>query len=160
MNIRTLTQSVNLDVDDTYTVQEISLFFNKGIANYNLIPPLTVYPTVPFGVQGFNENSEYPLDDTFMLGVMLPFIASSIRGAESSLMEKQLFMQEYVMNAMSFKRSIDVPAEFMRNTKNDDLSVFEIGEGIFISDFTRSPFAGKWEKSSQFNEITKTKIEE
>jgi hypothetical protein len=160
MNIRTLTNYVNLDVDDTYTVQEISRWFNKGIANYNLIPPLTIYPSVEFGTEGFNENSDYPLDDTFMLGVMLPFISSSIRGAESSIQEKQLFMQEYMMNATSYKRSIDIPANFMRNDKNDDLSVFEIGEGIFVSDFTRSPFAGPWERPSQFNEIIKTKDEE
>jgi hypothetical protein len=160
MNIRTLTNYVNLDVDDSYTVQEISFWFNKGIANYNLIPPLTVYPSVAFGTAGFNENSEYPLDDTFMLGVMLPFVSSSIRGSESSVMEKQLFMQEYMLNANNYKRSIDIPATFMRNTKNDDLSIYEIGEGIFVSDFTRSPFAGRWEKPSQFDEIIKTKDEE
>jgi hypothetical protein len=160
MNIRTLTQSVNLDVDDTYTAQEITLWFNKGIANYNLIPPLTVYPTVQFGSGTFDENSEYPLDDTFMLGVMLPFIASSIRSSESSTMEKQLFMQEYLMNAMTFKRSIDVPAAFMRNTKNDDLSQYEIGEGIFLTDFTRAPFAGEWQSPSLFKEIAIEKDEE
>ena len=160
MYLRTITNYVNLDVDDSYTVQEIVFWFNKGIANYNLLPPLTTYPIVEFGTQGFNENSEYPLDDTFMLGVMLPFIASSIRSSESSVMEKQLFMQEYMINSVTYKRSIDIPFEFMRNDKNDDLSVFEIGEGIFVSDFTRSPFAGPWERPSQFDEIIKTKKEE
>ena len=160
MNIRTLTNYVNLDVDDTYTVQEITRWFNKGIANYNLIPPLTIYPSVEFGTAGFNEDTDYPLDDTFMLGVMLPFVASSIRGAESSVMEKQMFMQEYMMNATNYKRSIDIPANFMRNDKNDDLSGYEIGEGIFVSDFTRSPYAGPWERPSRFTEVLKPKKEE
>jgi hypothetical protein len=157
MNLRTLTNYVNLDVDDSYTVQEITLWFNKGIENYNLIPPLTTYPIVEFGTEGFNENSEYPLDSTFMLGVMLPFVSSSIRSSESSVMEKQMFMQEFLFNAMSYKRSIDIPANFMRNTKNDDLSGYEIGEGIFVSDFTRSPYAGPWERPSRFTEVLKPK---
>jgi hypothetical protein len=160
MNIRTLTNYVNLDVDDSYTVQDISFWFNKGIANYNLLPPLTTYPIVEFGTQGFNENSQYPLDDTFMLGVMLPFVSSSIRSSESSVMEKQLFMQEYMLNSMTYKRSIDIPLEFMRNKKNEDLSVFEIGEGIFLTDFTRAPFAGEWQSPSLFKEIAIEKDEE
>jgi len=160
MNLRTLTNYVNQDIDDTYTVQQISLWFNKGIAQYNLIPPLTLYPIVILGATGLNENSEYPLDDTFMLGVMLPYVASSIRGTESALNERQLYLQDYLQNATVFKRSIDIPLTFMRNKKNTDLSNYEIGEGIFVSDFTRSPFAGQWENSSQFNEIIKVEDEE
>lgn len=160
MNLRTLTNYVNQDIDDTFTVQQISLWFNKGIAQYNLIPPLTLYPSVILGAPGLNENSEYPLDDTFMLGVMLPYIASSVRGSEAALNERQLHLQDFVQNATMFKRSIDIPLEYMRNKKNEDLSIYEIGEGVFVSDFTRSPFGGEWERGSQFNEIIKVEEEE
>lgn len=159
MNLRTLTNYVNQEVDDTFTVQQISLWFNKGISQYNLIPPLTVYPTIVIGAPGLNENSEYPLDETFMLGVMLPYIAGSIRGSESALNERQLFYQDFIQNATLFKRSIDIPLTYMRNKKNEDLSIYEIGEGVFVGDFTRSPFAGDWENTSQFNEIVKKEEE-
>lgn len=159
MNLRTLSNYVNQEVDDTFTVQQISLWFNKGISQYNLIPPLTVYPTIVIGAPGLNENSEYPLDETFMLGVMLPYIAGSIRGSESALNERQLFYQDFIQNATLFKRSIDIPLTYMRNKKNEDLSIYEIGEGVFVGDFTRSPFAGDWENTSQFNEIVKKEEE-
>lgn len=166
MNINTLTNYVNQEVDDTFTVQEVSLWFNRGIANYNLIPPLTIYPTVQFGVVEdtangiYNDQSQYPLDDTFMLGVMAPYITSSIRSAESSLTEKQLFLQEYLQNATTFKTSIDIPLTFMRNKQNDNLSQYQIGENVFLSDFTKSPFAGEWQTPSLFKEIAIDKTEE
>ena len=164
MNINTLTQYVNLAVDDTFTVQEITKWFNQGIANYNLIPPLTLYPFVQFGTDGdltnpdvslrtYSDQSEYPLDETFMLGVMVPFISSSIRSSESALSERQLFLQEYLMNATAFKRSLDIPLEWMRNKKNENLSQYEIGERIYLTDFTKSPFAGEWQTPSIFSEI-------
>jgi hypothetical protein len=88
-----------------------------------------------------------------MLGVMLPFIASAIRGSESALQERQLFLSDFIQNAMTYKRSIDVPFSFLLNKKNTDLSNFEIGEGVFLGDFTRSPFAGEWQRPSLFSEI-------
>lgn len=166
MNINTLTNYVNQEVDDTFTVQEVSLWFNRGIANYNLIPPLTIYPTVQFGVAQdiengiYNEQSQYPLDDTFMLGVMAPYITSSIRSAESSLTEKQLFLQEYLQNATTYKSTITIPRVFLRNQLNDDLTQYEIGEGVFLSDFTKAPFAGEWQTPSLFKEIAIDKTEE
>lgn len=167
MNINTLTNYVNQEVDDSFTVQEVSLWFNRGIANYNLIPPLTVYPSVQFGVVAniangiYNEQSEYPInDDTFMLGVIAPYIVSSIRSAESSLTEKQLFLQEYISNATTYKLSIDIPLQWMRNKKNENLSQYEIGEGVFLSDFTKSPFAGEWQTPSLFKEIAIDKTKE
>jgi hypothetical protein len=164
MNINTLTQYVNLAIDDSFTVQEITKWFNQGIANYNLIPPLTLYPFVQFGTTGdlsntvvtlrtYSDQTEYPLDETFMLGVMLPYISSSIRSSESALSERQLFLQEYLMNAMAYKRSLDIPLEWMRNKLNNNLSQYEIGERIFISDFTKSPFAGEWQTPSTFSEM-------
>lgn len=160
MNLRTLTNYVNQDVDDTFTVQQISLWFNKGIAQYNLIPPLTLYPTIVVGAPGLNENSTYPLDDTFMLGVMLPYITSAIRSSEAALSERQLHLQDFVQNATMYKRSIDIPLTYMRNKKNEDLSEYEVGEGIFVADFTRSPFAGEWQRPSQYNEIIVEEDEE
>jgi hypothetical protein len=168
MNINTLTNYVNQEVDDTFTVQEISLWFNRGISNYNLIPPLTVYPLVQFGVveniaQGvYSDQSQYPLEDTFMLAVMAPYITSSVRSSESSLTERQLFLQEFTLNAASFKSSIGVPLQYMRNQKNTNLDIYEIGEGVFLSDFTQSPFAGEWQQPSLFKEVVidKTDLEE
>jgi hypothetical protein len=166
MNINTLSNYVNQEVDDSFTVQQVTLWFNRGIANYNLIPPLTLYPFVQFGVtpnipQGvYSDQSSYPLDDTFMLAVMAPYITSSIRSSESSITERQLFLQEFMMNAASFKNSIGVPLEWMRNKKNTDLDIYEIGEGIFISDFTKAPFAGAWGTNSHYNEIKTSEDEE
>jgi hypothetical protein len=166
MNIRTLTNYVNQDVDDSFTVQEISLWFNRGIANYNLLPPFTLYPLVQFGVQEdvealiYNQDTNYPLDDTFMLAIMAPYITSSIRASESSITERQLFLQDYLQNARSYKSSIGVPLEYMRNKINTDLAIYEIGEGIFLTDFTRAPFAGEWQSPSLFKEIAIEKDEE
>lgn len=166
MNIRTLTNYVNQDVDDSFTVQEISLWFNRGIANYNLLSPFTLYPLVQFGVQEniedliYNQDTNYPLDDVFMLAIMAPYITSSIRASESSITERQLFLQDYLQNAVSYKSSIGVPLEYMRNKVNTDLANYEIGEGIFLTDFTRAPFAGEWQSPSLFNEIAIDKDKE
>jgi len=159
MNLVTLTNYVNLDVDDTFSIQDISLWFNKGISNYNLISPLTKYPIIQYGVSEDTENgiysdqSVYPLSDTFILGVLLPFINSAIRGAESSIGEKQFYLQEFIANAGAFKHSVDIPFEYMLNAKNEDLSVYELGEGVYLTDFTRSPFAGAWSGGSVYSEI-------
>lgn len=159
MNINSLTNYVNQDVDDTFTVQDISRWFNKGIAQYNLLPPLTLYPLVVYGVTAnpqegiYNEQTNYPLDDTFMLGIMLPYIVASVRASEASITERQLHLQDFAINASTFKKSIDVPLTWMRNKKNEDLSAYEIGEGIYLGDFTRSPFAGDWQRPSIFDEI-------
>lgn len=159
MNINQLTNYVNLDVDDTFTVQEISRWFNKGIANYNLIPPLTNYPYVQYGgVEDiptvYIQTSEYPLSDTFMLGIMLPFINASVRGSESSLGEKNMMLQEYMQNAQVFKHSIDVPATYLINDKNTDLSNFEVGEGVYLQNFENAPFAGPWGEITNIGEMT------
>lgn len=159
MNINTLTTYVNQAIDDTFTVQEVSRWFNTGVAQYNLLPPLTTYPTVVYGVTEdpeagvYNEQSEYPLDNNFMLGVMLPFITASIRASEASITERQLYLQDFIRNATTFKRTIDIPLTWLRNQKNTDLSAYEIGEGIFLSDFTRAQFAGQWQRPVVFDEI-------
>lgn len=159
MNIQTLAEYVEQEVDDSFATEDVARWFNKGISQYNLIPPLTKYPYISIGQTAtvdnglYDETSEYPLDTTFMLGVMLPYISSSVKSSESALSEKQLFLQEFMMNATTFKRSIDVPLTWLLNQKNTDLSNYEIGEGIFLSDFTRAPFAGQWQGGSVFQEI-------
>lgn len=159
MNIQTLAEYVEQDVDDSFATEDVARWFNKGISQYNLIPPLTKYPYISIGQTAtvdnglLDETSEYPLDTTFMLGVMLPYISSSVKSSEAALSEKQLFLQEFMMNATTYKRSIDVPLTYMLNQKNEDLSVYEIGEGIYLSDFTRAPFAGQWQGGSVFQEI-------
>ena len=166
MNIETFAEYVEQEVDDSFSTAQISRWFNKGISQYNLIPPLTKYPYISIGetatVQNglFDETTDYPLNNTFMLGVMLPFVSSSVKGSESSLSEKQLFLQEFMMNATTYKRSIDIPLTYMLNQKNEDLSNFEIGEGIYLSDFTKAPFAGEWQRPSLFTEIVTDKDEE
>jgi len=166
MNIETFAEYVEQEVDDSFSTAQISRWFNKGISQYNLIPPLTKYPYISIGetatVQNglFDETTDYPLNNTFMLGVMLPFVSSSVKGSESSLSEKQLFLQEFMMNATTYKRSIDIPLTYMVNQKNEDLSNFEIGEGIYLSDFTKAPFAGEWQRPSLFTEIVTDKDEE
>lgn len=159
MNIQTFAEYVEQDVDDSFGTELIARWFNKGIAQYNLIPPLTRYPYITIGATATPENNildettPYPLPETFMLGIMLPFVAASIRGSESAITERQLHLQDFVMNSMTFKRSVDIPFEFMLNQKNTDLSVYEIGENIFLSDFTRAPFAGQWQTPTAFKQI-------
>jgi hypothetical protein len=166
MNIQDLAEYLEQEVDDSFATIDVARWFNKGISQYNLIPPLTKYPYISLGQTAtvenglFDETTEYPLDTTFMLSVMLPYISSSVKSSESSLSEKQLFLQEFMMNATTFKRSIDVPFSFLLNQKNTDLSNFEIGEGVFLSDFTRSPFAGEWQQPSLFSEIVAEEDEE
>lgn len=159
MNIQTLAEYVEQEVDDSFSTTDISRWFNKGISQYNLLPPLTKYPLISINQIATEENglydetTDYPLDETFMLGVMLPYITSSVRGSEAALSERQLHLQDFVMNATTYKRSIDVPLTWMLNQKNTDLSAYEIGEGVFLSDFTRAPFAGQWQGGSVFQEI-------
>jgi hypothetical protein len=166
MNIQTFAEYVEQEVDDSFSTAQIARWFNKGISQYNLIPPLTKYPYISIGETATAENGlidetvDYPLNNTFILGVMLPYVSSAIKGSESALNEKQLYLQEFMMNAMTYKRSIDVPSSFLLNQKNTDLSNYEIGEGIFLADFTRSPFAGEWQRPSLFSEIVIDKDEE
>ena len=166
MNLQTLAEYVEQEVDDSFSTADITRWFNKGISQYNLLPPLTTYPLVVINQIATEENglydetTPYPLPDTFMLAVMLPFISSSIRGSEAAITERQLHFQDFLANATTFKRSIDVPFNFLLNKKNDDLSNFEIGEGVFLGDFTRSPFAGEWQRPSLFKEIVASEDEE
>jgi len=60
MNIYDFALYVNQDVDDTFTNVEIARFFNKGIANFNLIPPVTKFPTINMAiVDTDSQNSDY-----------------------------------------------------------------------------------------------------
>ena len=154
MNIYDLTQYVNQDVDDTFEVEDIVRWFNKGIASYNLISPITVYPMAVLDDDGnawngtgqypSHSTTDYPLDDTFMLGVILPFISASVRGQESSIGEKQLFMQEYMMNARLFKNASNVPYDYLKIKTARDLEKYQMGENVYVSDMSISPWAGDW----------------
>lgn len=165
MNIQEFAEYVEQQIDDSFATNDIARWFNTGISQYNLLPPLTTYPYISLGQIATTENglldvtTNYPLADTFMLGVMLPYVSSTIKGSESALNEKQLFLQDFRINASTFKRNIDIPFAFLLNKKNDDLSIYEIGEGIFLSDFTKAPFAGQWQAASRFNEIVIEKEE-
>lgn len=160
MNIYDLTVYVNQDVDDTFEVEDITRWFNKGIASYNLISPITTYPfsyyesDVQDGEEGAAWNgtglypshspTDYPLDDTFMLGVILPFISSAVRGQESSVNEKQLYLQEFMLNARLFKNASNVPYEYLKIKTSRDLEKYQVGENVYISDMSVSPWAGDW----------------
>jgi hypothetical protein len=154
MNIYDLTVYVNQDVDDTFDVEDIVRWFNKGIAQYNLISPITVYPQAELNDDGeswdgtgkypSHSTTDYPLDDDFMLGVILPFVAASVRGQESSLGEKQMFLQEFMMNARLFKNASNVPYEYLKIKAARDLEKYQVGENVYISDMSFSPWAGDW----------------
>lgn len=141
LNIYEITQYVNLDVDDSYTEEEVARWFNRGIATYNMIPPLTVYPTL-----ALDDGEPYEaLSENFMLAIMVPFISSSIRGQESALMEKQDYFQEFIANATMYKRASNITNEFLLN-KTENIDDYQIGENVFISDMDYAPFSGQWHR--------------
>lgn len=201
MNIYDFALYVNQDVDDTFTNEEVARFFNKGIANFNLIPPVTKFPyinmnlTVATGTDTTNEftdnlqnatykvdvaentytksnntfahNStydeeigaftQYPLSNNFMLGVMLPFVISAVKGQESSVTEKQLAMQEFMANARQFKSSLNIKTGYLVDgVNNQELSQYKLGENVYLSDMTQSPMAGPWNKASVYKEYVVT----
>lgn len=155
MNISDLAQYVNLEVDDTFPVEDIVRWFNKGVASFNLIPPISKYP---FAFDGDDQDvppvagmypayslTPYVLGDQFMLSIMLPYIASSVRSQESSLNEKQLFMQEYLTNARVYKSAINVPEQYLLVANSaSDLAQYQLGENVYISDMSYAPFRGDW----------------
>lgn len=160
-----LVNYVELDVDDEFDSVEITRWFNKGIAQYNLIPPVTTYPFVEIIGLRVNQNEgentdkiyvddEYPLDDTFMLGVMLPYINSSVRSQDSSLQEKQLFLAEFAAAAQRYKPQSNVPLSYLKDKKNTDLEIFQLGNNVYVSDMTRSPFTNSWSSHAVYAEVT------
>jgi len=193
MNLYEFTNYVNLDVDDTFTNVEIARFFNKGIANFNLIPPVTKFPFINMAIQdtdSANDNAtykvdvaentyttsdntfahsstydeeigaftDYPLSKNFMLGVMLPFVISAVKGQESSITEKQITMQEFMANARQFKSSLNIKTGYLVDgAGNKELSQYKLGENVYISDMTQSPMAGPWNKASVYKEYVVTK---
>jgi hypothetical protein len=173
MNIYDFTMYVNQDVDDTFTVEEIARWFNKAIANFNLIPPVTKYPFINMdnelttsidefvtgaedtdGTDGFiGAYVNYPFSTTFMLAVMLPYVVSAVKGQEASVNEKQLALQEFIGNGRTYKATSNI-ATYLQNQQNTDLGLYQLGENVFLTDFTTSPFAGEWGKASSFKEVT------
>ena len=200
MNIYDFTMYVNQDVDDTFTNEEIARWFNKAIANFNLIPPVTKFPfinmnlTVATGTDSVNEFTtslanttykvdvaentyanntfthntvydeeigafvDYPLSNNFMLGVMLPYVISAVKGAESSIGEKQLVMQEFMMNARQFKSSLNIKTGYLVDGEgNAELTQYKLGENVYLTDFNQAPFAGDWGKATAYKEYTITR---
>lgn len=161
MNINTLRNYVELDVDDSFTDLEITRWFNKGIANYNLIEPLTEYPFVVSVLQPNNpaENTFYidtdytPLDDNFMLGIMLPFIISAIKGQEFSIQEKQNYINEFTRNARIYKLTHNIEADYLLDKNNPQLDMYKLGDNVYLGDFTKSPMSGTWSNPSVYKEI-------
>lgn len=162
MTLQNLKLYVELDVDDSFDTEDITRWFNKGIAQYNLIPPVTEYPFVQ--IDGLSTDGgaiaaniyvdeEYPLDDTFMVAIMLPYINSSVRSQDSSLAEKQLFLQEFLQAARTFKSQGNVPLTYLKDKKNTDLEIYQLGDNVYVSDMTRSPFTNNWSASSLYAEV-------
>jgi len=155
MTLDKLLQYVILDVDDTdYTLGEISFWFNKGIAQYNLLAPITLYPfyTMDYSTQDpldelaldLGYGDEYPLDTNFMLGIMLPYINSSVKAQEASLDEKYGYEQKFVSNAKVFKVASNAPLEYLQNKIQTDLARYQLGEGVYLSTMETAPFPGGW----------------
>jgi hypothetical protein len=154
MNLYDLTLYVVQDIDDNYTSEEVGRWFNKAIANYNLIPPVTNYPQIEIDA----EYEDYThLNDTFFLAVVLPFISSSVRSSESSLSEKQLFLQEFMMNARTYKSAFPDKTYLINTADNPEIDLYRIGENVYLTDFNQSPFAGDWKKASAYKEVTITR---
>lgn len=151
MNLYDITNYVNLDVDDVYEVDDIAKWFNKGIANYNLIPPLTKYPIISLLDDAYEEN--YPLDDSFMLGIMVPFINNSIMGQDAALNEKQLYLEEFLKNAREHKKIYPIASEYLIDDVNTDLDNYRIGQNVFVSDMRYSPMQGEWSQRSTYYKI-------
>jgi hypothetical protein len=193
MNIYDFTLYVNQDVDDTFTIDEVARFFNKGIAHFNLLPPVTkfpfvnmsivaapdealnndktykvdvsenTYPTTGDNANTFQHNAtydeeigaytDYPLSKNFMLGVMLPFVISAVKGQESSLQEQRLAMQEFMRNSIQFKSSLNIKTGYLVDGEgNAELSQYKLGENVYLSDMTQSPMAGPWNRASLYKE--------
>lgn len=158
MNIYELTNYVNQEVDDTFPVEDVVRWFNKAIANYNLISPITTYPMAELnddgdawdgtGLYPSHSTTDYPLDDTFMLAVVLPFISSSVRSQESSLGEKQTFMAEFMMNASKYKSASNVDEDYLKIQSSKDLAKYQVGENVYVSDMSFAPFKGDWTTST------------
>jgi hypothetical protein len=171
MNIYDFTMYVNQDVDDTFSTEEIARWFNKAVANYNLIPPVTTYPYINMDneltstdeyvdnildatvIDGIGAYTNYPLPTTFMLAVMLPYVISAVKGQESSIAEKQIQLQEFIANGMQYKKISNIDKTYLLNQDNPELQLYQVGEGAYITDFNQNPFAGDWKKASSYKEV-------
>ena len=161
MDIATLTTYVNQDVDDTFTAEQIVLWFNRGIAQYNLIPPLTTYKSVngrnrvnaDAATDYFLDDDYYSFSDSFMLGIMLPYLVSGVKLQEASIQERQIALQEFLQNARMWKASTNIAHADMLNQQNSDIGIYQLGENVYVSDMTRSPVSGIWQKQTTYAEI-------
>ena len=163
MTVNELVAYVNQDVDDLFTVSDIVRWFNRGIAQYNLIPPLTTYKSVIDNTRVATGSSDttiyhtddnyYSFSDSFMLGVMLPYLVSGVKLQESSIQERQVALTEFLQNARMWKASTNVPHSELLNQQNSDINIYQLGENVYLSDMTRSPVSGIWQKQSVYAEV-------
>lgn len=153
MNLYDLTRYVNLDVDDSFTNEEVAQWYNRGVSQYNLIPPLTTYNTLNLETIDVNAEIDADLPNTFFLAIMVPFIVSMVKGQESSINERQISLQEFVSNGRMYKSAANIPSTKLLNQQNTDLDVYQLGENVYISDMRLSPFQGDWSEASVYKEI-------
>lgn len=151
MNLYEFTNYVNLDVDDVYEVDDIVKWFNKAVASYNILPPLTRYPIV--GLDDTSLEANYPMDDTFMLGIMLPFVNGAIMSQESALDEKNSFYTEFLRNSREYKLHVPIPNQILVDSVNQDLDDYRLGQNVYISDMRFAPMQGQWSTSSNYYKV-------
>jgi len=152
MDIYELAEYVNLDVDDEYSPLDIARWFNKGIANYNLIPPLTSYPSIALNEDAYDQTLE-PDNSTFLLGVMVPFINHSIMTQDIALEERQLHLQDFIRNATEYKKIYPIPSERLVDDINTNLDDYRLGQNVFVSDMNYSPMQGEWSKRANYYQV-------
>lgn len=146
MNMQQLAEYVNLEVDDFFPVDEIARWFNKGIADYNLIPPITDYPYIDI-----ESDEDYEaLSKTFMLGIMVPFIASSVRAQEAAIDEQQTYYARFLENARQYKSASNISDEYLLNKRTENLSDYQIGENVYVDDMNVSPMKSNWGHNTIF----------
>jgi hypothetical protein len=88
-----------------------------------------------------------------MLGVMLPYLVSGVKLQEASLTERQVALQEFMQNARMWKASTNIAHADMLNQQNSDIGIFQLGENVYLSDMTRSPVSGIWQKQTVYAEV-------
>jgi hypothetical protein len=88
-----------------------------------------------------------------MLAVMLPYVVSAVKAQESSITERQLAMQDFMANSRQYKASANI-STYLENQQNGDLELYQLGENVYLTDFTTAPFAGEWGKATAYKEVT------
>jgi hypothetical protein len=67
-----------------------------------------------------------------------------VRGQESSLGEKQMFLGEFMENGKKYKSSSNVDEDYLKIQTSLDLAKYQLGENVYVSDMSFAPFKGDW----------------